>query len=321
MLPFLNQNHFIPNLIYILEISYQLICNFRQSINKKKISSYNLLCLLKKFMTIEFIAYYLNMNLNLIKKDSIEELFIINFNTIKEYFNAFICFNNNIWKSLSLKINNLFIFSEYIYNIKFNNNSNISLQLENILKNSNFNLSEGEIKVYLSEEKNNELHLIKSLSSNWYKCSNDHLNEFEKDKNLNQNIICSECHEKIGNLITNIQNKRFNIPKVSPKIEKKNNSIVNFFSSFFKTNNNNIEKEKKNYKKLGKENNLIINKTNNFLNFPSNNIKYQYKTKVLLKEIITKNITEKIIYTNVPKPKKIFLNLDYFCDYKIKDIK
>ena len=63
---------------------------------------------------------------------------------------------------------------------------------------------------------------------------------------------------------------------------------------------------------------MIINKTNNFLNFSSNNIKYQYKTKVLLKEIITKNITEKIIYTNVPKPKKIFLNLDYFADYKVK---
>ena len=324
MLPLLNQNIYIPNLINKIQFSCQLVYKFKQNnLIKKKISTYNLLNLLKKFMIIEFIANFFNTNIDLIKKDSIEELFMINFDNIKTYFISFISFNNNKWNNLSLKINNLFLFSEYIYNNKFNEINNFSLELENALKNSNFNISEEEIKSYKTEVRNKDIEYIKSFGSIWYRCSNGHFNVFEEEQKSNKNIICSECHEKIGNLIPNIQNKRvkINVPEViiPTKIEKKNNFFVNFFQSFFKNNNNNKENEKaNNLKKNNNKESNILNNKNNILTFSSTSKKHLYQNKVLLKEMITKNIVEKIIYTDDYKFKKTFLNFDYFADYKVK---
>ena len=70
-------------------------------------------------------------------------------------------------------------------------------------------------------------------------------------------------------------------------------------------------------KNNNKESNILNNK-NNILTFSSTSKKHLYQNKVLLKEMITKNIVEKIIFTDNYKFKKVFLNLDYFADYKVK---
>ena len=229
-LRYLNQNNYIPNLKNQLKISIILIEKFKpDNINSQLITTYNLLCLLEKFMAIEFIANYLIQNINLIDKNSIEELFIINFNAIQEHFKSFIRFNNDFLKDLSKKINNLCVFSKYIYESKISYNLNFQFDINILrrLKMTNFNIENIQNYVNLINDDYKTIEMLKSLGTAWYRCPNGHFYVVGECGGPMQNAICPECHERIGGQghIPNRGNQRVNVEQMYRDINNRRNNL------------------------------------------------------------------------------------------------
>ena len=227
-LRYLNENNYFQLLKNQLIISNQLIDKFNpDNINSQLITTYNLLCLLEKFMSIEYIANYLYQNIHLIVKNSVEELFIVNYNAIQEHFKSFIRFNNDFLKDLSKKINNLCVYAKYLYDSKFTNNLNFSI--ENIhlirkLKQTNFNINEDEIQIHLMNDDYKTIEMLKSLGTTWYRCPKGHFYVVGECGGPMQNAICPECHERIGGQghIPNPGNQRVNVEQMFRNIHMRN---------------------------------------------------------------------------------------------------
>ena len=121
---------------------------------------------------------------------------MINFNAIQEHFKSFIRFNNDFLKYLSLKINNLCVFSKII-----SKKLNSYIEINNILKSlkeSNFNVSENQIKKYLAKDDYQTIQMLKSLGTTWYRCPNGNFYVVGECGGPMQSAICPECHERIG---------------------------------------------------------------------------------------------------------------------------
>ena len=178
------------NLEKKLNITYNLCKKFSAKENKyaKKVTTYNLLTLVEKFMGIEYYAYIIKL-----KKIQEEELlFLYNFNIIKNHFVFDGQFTHYFFKNLQKKINNMLY-----YSILKLSNFNKNEFLEKTRKN-NF-LLDFDLKNLICGLVDEKIYnVIKSLGNTVYRCPNGHLYSIGECGRPMEESKCPDCGALIG---------------------------------------------------------------------------------------------------------------------------
>ena len=205
--------------------------------NIKKYTAYNLLTLAEKFMGIE---YYKNVELNNEIKEENDKKFIMNYNIIKKYFSEFDGKLTYIFfRSLKKKIDNMLYYSL----LKLQNNftgkkDNNCDEIANSNFNSNIDLKEIFKNTY------EEIKLIKSLGTTWYKCPNGHLYTIGECGRPMEESECPECKDKIGGTNHNLLSNNTLANLINESVDINENILLNQDENVYnEIKNNNQEPE------------------------------------------------------------------------------
>ena len=165
-------------------------------------------CQIPYFIPIEYYQKKL-IQKNLSKLTKIEEIYLWNYECLKKYFLRFNNFNKDFYENLKKKIMNLLcyyiIFGENTISHRDLESFKIQMELSDesnnieIIKNkmliNNFNCDINDLQIFLQKEKIENKIFLRSLSSTWYKCPNNHY--YVNEDNNNENCIyCIKDKEK-----------------------------------------------------------------------------------------------------------------------------
>ena len=171
-------------------------------VQAKLITTYNILTQLQFFLPIEYYQKKIMIKVKEHKELSlIEELFLWNYNIIKEYFIGYKTFNNFFFEDFQKKIKNLLCFIQIEENSQITSmlmfgGRNLSIRMEK----NNFNCSNEELKEFRIISKFDAQKILKSLGTTWYKCPNGHYYVIGECGQPMQNSRCPECGSQIGGM-------------------------------------------------------------------------------------------------------------------------
>ena len=212
----------IPDLKNKAKIIYNLCINkfLKDKLKAKLNTTFLLLKLAEKFFTIE---YYMSL-IESEESNKRDNKFKINFFIVKDYFSNFEEeFNIYFFTDLKKKIDNMFYYSIIKLKEKYKMNNHLAINKKIskkiIIEISKSNFSSDVKKKYFSKSPyldnldENNLKILISLGSQWYKCPKGHLYVIGECGNPTEESVYPECNSKIGGLNHNPSqgNERVNI--------------------------------------------------------------------------------------------------------------